>query len=258
MAVEQARSSVRVEVLGPLRLAVDGVAVDVRGPKRRAVLALLALAEGRTVTVDSLVDALWPSEVPESGRQALHSHVSRLRAHLGPAAGRLETREEGYRLALEADELDLAHARALLVAARARAAQDPARASALLREAHALWRGPVLADLTDCLPIAAAVEGCAQLHREVTDALIASAIAAGQADAVMGVACASVTADPLREPAVLLLMRALAAARQAPEALHAGREYRHRLADEIGLDPSPALGELERAIAGGAVGPAPP
>ena len=64
-------------------------------------------------------------------------------------------------------------------------------------------------------------------------------------------------ADPLREPAVLLLMRALAATGQAPEALRIGREYRRRLADETGLDPSPALGELERDIAGGAAGPAP-
>jgi DNA-binding SARP family transcriptional activator len=89
-----------VQVLGPLRLVVDGAAVDVPGPKRRAVLALLALAEGRTVTVDQLVDALWPSEVPESGRQALHSHVSRLRGGLGPAASRLRTRHDGYRLEL--------------------------------------------------------------------------------------------------------------------------------------------------------------
>jgi DNA-binding response OmpR family regulator len=70
------RTPVRVEVLGPLCLLVDELPVDVRGPKRRAVLALLALAEGRTVTVDHLLDALWPAEVPESGRQALHSHVS--------------------------------------------------------------------------------------------------------------------------------------------------------------------------------------
>ena len=76
----------RVEVLGPLRLVVDGVAVEVPGPKRRAVLALLALAEGRTVPVDRLVDALWPTEMPDSARQALHTHVSRLRAHLGSAA----------------------------------------------------------------------------------------------------------------------------------------------------------------------------
>ena len=98
MSDDQATARVRVEVLGPLRLVVNGRAVDVRGPKRRAVLALLALAQGRTVPVDTLVDALWPSEVPESGRQALHSHVSRLRGHLGAAAARLETQPDGYRL----------------------------------------------------------------------------------------------------------------------------------------------------------------
>ena len=78
--------ALRVEVLGPLRVVVGGAPVEVPGPKRRAVLALLAFAEGRTVTVDLLVDALWPGDAPESARQALHTHVLRLRAHLGPAA----------------------------------------------------------------------------------------------------------------------------------------------------------------------------
>jgi predicted ATPase len=246
---------VRVEVLGPLRLVVDGALVDVPGPKRRAVLALLALAEGRIATVDHLMDALWPSEIPEAGRQALHTHVSRLRGHLGPAADRLETGHDGYRLQLARDDLDVTQARALLAMARARTQQDPAGALVLLREAHALWRGPVLADLVDIAPIAAAVEGCAQLRREVTDALIASAITAGQAEDVLGLTAESLAADPLREHAVLLAMRALAATGRAPEAMRTGREYRQRLADETGLDPSPALGELERHIAGGAAGP---
>ncbi|QYN37583.1 winged helix-turn-helix domain-containing protein [Pseudonocardia sp. DSM 110487] len=244
--------SVRVEVLGPLRLVVDGVPVDVPGPKRRAVLALLALAEGRIVTIDHLRDALWPFEVPESGRQALHTHISRLRAHLGTAAARLQTRHDGYRLDLTADELDVAQARALL--AKARTNHD---AFAALREAHGLWRGPVLADLTDVAPIATAVDGCAQLQRDVTDALIAAGIAAGRGAEVCGLAAEALAADPLREPAVLLLMRALAAAGRAAAALHTAREFRRRLADETGLDPSPALGELERDIAGGSAGPAP-
>jgi predicted ATPase/DNA-binding SARP family transcriptional activator len=246
---------VRVEVLGPLRLVVDGTAVDVPGPKRRAVLALLALAEGRVVTVDHLLNALWPSEVPESGRQALHTHVSRLRAHLGAAAVRLQTRHDGYRLDLTADELDVTRVRALL--ANARTMTDPAGAHALLREAHRLWRGPVLADLTDIGPIATTVEGYAQLHRDVTDALIAAAIEAGQGEETIGLAADTLAADPLREPAVLLLMRALAAAGRAAEALRTAREFRHRLVEETGLDPSPALGELERDIAGGAAGPPP-
>ncbi|MCH6165020.1 BTAD domain-containing putative transcriptional regulator [Pseudonocardia alaniniphila] len=256
MGAGDAPPPVRVDVLGPLRLVVGTTAVDVPGPKRRAVLALLALAEGRTVTIDHLVDALWPAEVPESGRQALHTHISRLRAHLGNAAARLQTRQDGYQLDLLADGLDVAHARSLVERARAVACDDAAGACALLREAHALWRGPVLSDLTDIAPIATAVEGCAQLYREVTDALLACAIDAGQGHGVLALATTAHADDPLREPAVLLLMRALATTGQAPEALRTGREYRHRLAEEAGLDPSPALGELERVIAAGAAGPA--
>ena len=244
--------ALRVEVLGPLQLVVDGAAVDVRGPKRRALLTLLALAAGRTVPVDHLLDALWPAEIPESGRRALHTQISRLRAHLGPAADRLHARQDGYRLDLRNGELDLVQARDLLAVARNGKADVVA-----LREAHALWRGPVLADLTDIAPIAATVEGCARLHQEVTDALVAAAVDAGEADGIVGLAAESLAADPLREPAVLSLMRALAAAGRAPEALRTGREYRRRLADETGLDPSSALGELERTIAGGAAGPPP-
>jgi DNA-binding SARP family transcriptional activator len=243
--VDDPRSTLRVEVLGPLRVVVDGTSVEVPGPKRRAVLALLALAEGRTVGVDRLVDALWPGDVQESGRQALQTHISRLRTHLGPAAARLQTRHGGYRLDLAADGLDLAQARRLL--ARARETPD----LAVLKDAHALWRGPVLADLTDVEPIAVAVEGCAQLYREVTGALIACAVGAGRAGDVVGLAAAAHADDPLREPAVLLLMRVLAATGQAPEALRTGREYRRRLADETGLDPSPALAALERDVASG-------
>src|SRR3954447_18925503 len=98
---------VRVDVLGPLRLQVDDRAVPVRGPKRRAVLALLALAEGRALAVERIVDALWPADPPDGGRAAVHSHVSRLRTDLGPAASRLVTVEGGYRLRLPADGLDL-------------------------------------------------------------------------------------------------------------------------------------------------------
>jgi predicted ATPase/DNA-binding SARP family transcriptional activator len=250
------KSDVRVELLGPLRLAVDGVAVEVPGPKRRAVLALLALAEGRTVPIADLVDALWPSEMPHAARQALHTHISRLRACLGSGATRLQTRQDGYRLDLGSAELDVAHARGLLATARNGAGSDPEEALTLLREAHALWRGPVLPDLTDVAPIAVAVEGCDRLLRDVTDALIAAAVDAGRSDDVVGLAAAAYNADPLREPAVLLLMRTLAATGQAAEALRVGHDYRRRLADETGLDPSPALGELERDVAGGAVGPA--
>ncbi len=243
---------VRVDVLGPLRLTVNGRVVDVRGPKRRAVLALLAVAEGRAVTVDHLLDALWPSELPASGRAALHSHVSRLRGHLGDAAARLEAMDGAYRLLLDDDELDAAQAHLLLVEARKIAGGDPAAARVLLGEAKSLWRGPVLADLAEVAPIAARSVALDQLYRDVIDLLVGCTIEAGQSHDVLTLAAEGVAADPLREPAVLLLMRALANTGQAPAALRTGREYRRGLAEETGLDPSAALGELERQIAAGA------
>ncbi len=244
----------RVELLGPLRVLLDGAPVELRGPVRRAVLVLLALAHGRPVPVGELAEALWPDDDgPGDVRQALQTHVFRLRGQLGPAADRLRTGPGGYALDLGPDGFDLAEARALLAAARA----DRGAALDHLRRAHALFRGPVLPDLTDVVPIATAAEGGARLHREVVDALVGAAVDAGQAERVLGLAAGAVTADPLREPAVLALMRALAAAGQAPAALRAGREHRRLLAEQTGLDPSPALAALERTIASGAAGPLP-
>lgn len=238
--------AVSVDVLGPLRLTVAGAEVDVPGPKRRAVLALLALAQGRAVGVDHLLDALWPDDPPESGRAALQSHVSRLRGHLGPAAPRLTTLDGGYRLALGDDALDADRARTLL--ARAHAEPD---ALDLLREARALWRGPALAGLTEVAALAAPAVALDDLYREVADRLVACAVETGRLGDAVDLAAESVAADPLREPAVLLLVRALAAAGRAPEALRAAHAYRRRLAEETGLDPSPTLGALEQAVAGG-------
>jgi hypothetical protein len=104
-------------------------------------------------------------------------------------------------------------------------------------------------------PLTAALAGFEQLRREVIDLLIQCAVDAGKANDVISLAAAALDADPLREPAVLLLMRALAATGQAPQALHTGRAFRQRLAEETGLDPSPELAVHERAIAQGTIGP---
>src|SRR5688500_4567443 len=166
MAVADRAASVRVDVLGPLRLLVAGQAVDVRGPKRRAVLALLAVAEGRAVTLDHLLDALWPVALPESARGALHSHVFRLRGHLGPAGHRLETLDGAYRLALGPDDLDAARARLLLARARGLARTDPAAAADVLGAVRGLWRGPALSEFAEVAPLATAATGLGHLHRE--------------------------------------------------------------------------------------------
>ncbi|MDN5914623.1 MAG: winged helix-turn-helix domain-containing protein, partial [Pseudonocardia sp.] len=251
-------ASARVDVLGPLRLTVDGEPVDLRGPKRRAVLALLALAEGRTVTVEQVVDALWPADPPESARATVHSHVSRLRADLGAAAPRLVTDEAGYRLVLPDDGLDLRRVRALREQARTLDGSDPIAGAGLLQEALDHWRGSVLADLAEVPPVRAATDAAAELRRELADRRVEALLAGGAAEEAVGPAAGAVADDPLREPAVLLLVRALAATGQAPRALRTARDFRRRLGEETGLDPTPALAEREHEVAAGGAPPARP
>jgi predicted ATPase/DNA-binding SARP family transcriptional activator len=239
---------VRVDVLGPLRLTVAGQAVEVPGPKRRALLALLALGDGRAVPVDHLVDALWPDSVPDSARASLQSHISRLRGHLRPEAARLEGLEGAYRLLLDGPDggTDVARARALLTAAKGAA---PGDALQLLAEARSLWRGPPLAEFAEVAPLAAWAVTLAELRRAVEAAHVAAALDTGATDEAVELATALAADDPLSEAGVILLMRALDAAGRSAEALRCGHGFRRRLAGGTGLNPSPALGELERSIA---------
>jgi predicted ATPase/DNA-binding SARP family transcriptional activator len=249
IATRAVTPAVRVEMLGPLRLIVGDEVVDVPGPKRRAVLALLAAAEGRAVATADVLDALWPGGVPDSARATLQSHVSRLRGHLGPAAVLLEGSSGAYRLRLDAagSGTDVARARSLLATA---AAADPADAYRLLGEARLLWRGVALAEFNDVGPLAALAVTLHALRDSVERAYATAAIDAGAADEAVEVASTLVAADPLSEASVLILMRALDAAGRAVDALRAGHDHRHRLLTETGLEPSAALNELERTIAG--------
>ena len=213
--------------------------VDVRGPKRRAVLALLALARGPHRHRRPPGRRAVAGGGPGSARQALHTHVSRLRAHLGPAATGCRRSPDGYRLELGADDLDVAQARALLRAGGPRA--DPAGASRRCGEAHALWRGPVLADLDRRRADRGRGRGlrpaAPRRHRRAGRGAVDAGPAPRRCSASRR---RRVAADPLREPAVLLLMRALAATGQAPEALRVG----------AGVPPPAGRGDRPGPVAG--------
>ena len=141
--------SVAVSILGPLSLHVDGEVVEVPGKRRRAMLATLAAADGRTVGAVRLIDVLWPDAPPEDAVQALYSHVSRLRRQLGSAAGRLRRDGGGYALELAAGELDAARARQL---AGQLDAGTPEEVVVHAREALELWRGIALEEFRDFPP----------------------------------------------------------------------------------------------------------
>src|SRR3954452_21242681 len=119
-------------ILGPLEVLEGGRALDLGGPKQRALLALLLLEANRVVARDRLIDALWDESPPETARKALQVHVSQLRKLIGHE--RLATQAPGYVLRVEDGELDAARAATLLEADRP-------------EDALQLWRGPPLADL---------------------------------------------------------------------------------------------------------------
>jgi predicted ATPase/DNA-binding SARP family transcriptional activator len=244
-------ASVRVDVLGPLRLVVDGAEVDVPGPLRRAVLARLALAGGRSVSVEELLDDIWPDQTPDSGKRALHSHISRLRGHLGAAGERLERTANGYRLQLEAEELDATEVQQLAAAARELVRSDPAQAVTLLRRALGGWRGAPLDEFPEVASLAAEAVQLTELRHDLDDDLLAARLAAGGDPDLAADALRSAAARPLRERTYLLAVEILARGGRQPDAMRLAHQFRSQLADATGFDPTPGFAALERAVATG-------
>jgi len=236
-----------VGVLGPLVLRVGDAEVPVPGARRRALLATLALAGGRVVGVDRLVDTLWPDGPPDDAAQALQNHVSRLRAHLGPAGGRLARRAAGYVLDLPDEGLDVTVARAV---ANDLPGLPPGEALEVVASALNLWRGPALEEFRGHPDLDVEAVALDELRLRLQDELVRARLEVGDPAAVAE-ASAAVAAEPLRERGVLLLMQALAQEGRPAEAMTVGSAYRRRLAEETGLDPGPALGRLEQHIASG-------
>jgi predicted ATPase/DNA-binding SARP family transcriptional activator len=252
MPADRSQPALSVALLGPLALRVDGGDVAVPGARRRALLAALALGSGRVIGADRLVDILWPEEPPENAAQALYNHVSRLRSHLGARAERLERHGGGYRLRLEPDELDVDVARRLASEAVEPDA-DPAAVADLARSALALWRGPALDEFRGLSALEVESVALDELRLRLLDDLLEARLALGDRSVTEDAASAAAS-DPLRERTALLHVRALAVEGRTAEAMAAAQAFRRRLADETGLDPGPALRDLEQMVAAGSLG----
>ncbi len=230
-------------LLGPLEVSEQDRAIGLGGVKQRSVLAILLMYANELVTTDGLVDQIWGAAPPLRARKTIQVYVGRLRKQLGEA--RLVTHPGGYLLQVEPDELDVARFEQLTAEA-ARAA--PALAADKLTEALALWRGPPLADL--------AYEGFAQpeiarleeMRLAALEERIAADLARGRHAQLVGELEALVARHPLREGLRYELMLALYRSSRQAEALEAYRTARRELAEELGLEPSGQLSQLEQAI----------
>ncbi|HEX4721802.1 MAG TPA: BTAD domain-containing putative transcriptional regulator [Pseudonocardiaceae bacterium] len=237
--------SLDVAVLGPVLASVDGAAVPIRGRLGRTVLAALALAAGRALSVEQLIDALWGELPPATARQQVHIQVSRLRAAFGRAGAVdvIRTEPGGYRLA--AHRVDIQEVGRLREVALA--AGHPDAAAATLRAALGLWRGVPLSGISEYLAQTESPR-LEELFLCLVEERVDAELAGGHAAAVVPELTGLVAAQPFREGLRLRLMQALYRSGRRADALRAFQEARQVLRDELGMAPPHALVELEAEI----------
>jgi DNA-binding SARP family transcriptional activator len=234
-------------ILGPLEVWDGGSEVSLGGPKLRALLALLLLHPNEVVSTDRLMDELWGEDSPERAGPALRVNVSRLRKALPQDV--LTTRSPGYVIRVEPDELDLHRFERLVDEGRSLLARGlAAEASERLRDALALWRSPALADFTYERFAQAAIARLEEIRLAAVELRIDADLALGRHHELVWELEALVAEHPLREDLRRDLMTALYRSGRQAEALDAYRDARRALVDGLGIEPSQALQELERAI----------
>ena len=234
-----------VHVLGPLEVLSNGVDVRLGGPKQRTVLALLAAEVGKPVSVDTLIDGVWGDEPTAGARSTLQTYVSNLRAAIGDVIVR---DDGGYRLVADPENVDAFEFERTVERTSGLVDTAPAEAAQQLRAALALWRGHPYADVPGPFPLELEARRLEELRLRAVERRIAAELVLGrhaQLIAELEVLCEEFPVyERFREQHMLALYRS---GRQV-EALRAYQKTRTYLADELGLEPSAQLQELERAI----------
>jgi DNA-binding SARP family transcriptional activator len=221
----------RLGVLGPVRCAVEGSPVEVRGRLNLALLAALAVDRDRVTGIDELVDALWGDRPPTAAEKVVRNRVSLLRGTLTSAF--IDTVGAGYQLgagvAVDVSQFD-----------------DRSIAG---RERLRLWRGPPYEEIAEWPPAQAAAVRLGEMYAHLQEVAIAEQLDAGaDASALVATAEGLVDAAPFRERRWALLMRTLYLAGRQHDALRAFQRARALLRDELGLSPGAELLAIERAI----------
>jgi DNA-binding SARP family transcriptional activator len=235
-------------ILGPLEVVDEKGPIRLGGPKQRATLTILLLSANRVVSIDRLADDLYAGAPPVTAVTQVQRQVSDLRKAFGSAEV-IETRSPGYLIPISAAQLDLDRFERLAEdAGRALAGGDAQAAADLLRNALALWRGAPLADLAYEPFAQSAIDRLEEIRLAALEQRIEADLALGRHTALIGELEQLVFDQPLRERSRAQLMLALYRSGRQAEALDVYRKTRAALVDEFGIEPSPALHELERAI----------
>ena len=240
-------------ILGPLEVLRNGEPLDLGPHKQRALLALLLLHPGRVVATDRILEYLWGEDAPGK-EKSLWAYVSRLRTVLEPGRATatpsevLVTRDHGYMLQIGPLEIDAARFEDAVARGRSLILEDPERASSLLRDAIAMWRGSALQDFTYEEFARADINRLEELRVGATEDAYDADLRIGRAAELIGGLEAFADLHPLRERPVGLLMLALYRAGRSADALRAYERFRRRAGEELGIEPSPELRRREEQI----------
>jgi DNA-binding SARP family transcriptional activator len=235
----------KVRVLGPLELLSNGDDVRLGGPKQRVVLALLAAEVGKPVSVDTLIDGVWGDEPTTGARSTLQTYVSNLRAAIGDVIVR---DGGGYRLVADPENVDAVEFEQAVERATALVESDPAEAAQRLRAALALWRGHPYADVPCAFPLELEARRLEELRLRAVEMRIEAELALGRHAPLIAELEVLCEEFPIYERFRAQHMLALYRSGRQAEALRGYQKTRTYLSEELGLEPSAQLQELERRI----------
>lgn len=245
---------VDIQLLGSVQVVAAEQALALPGLRLQRLLAALALDVTRVISIDRLIDVVWPADtdtdVPVTARRQIQDLVSRLRKCLvtaGCPAPVVVTRGGGYALRLPAEAVDASRFRHRVSAGRAIRATDPAGAVAEFRSALRQWRGDALAGL-NCRCLDADRASLSELRLTTWEQVIEIELGLGRHEEVLSELAAMVESHTTGERLVWLQMHALYRAGRTADALRSYHRLRHRLATELGIDPAPALQRIHESI----------
>src|SRR5215472_6540861 len=239
--------TMRIRILGPFHVEDGGQQITIGGVRQRAVLADLLLRANEVVPSEQILVDLWGGDVPPSAANALQAAISRLRRVLPPS--RLTTTGPGYMLRIFPAELDAAQFEQLIFEGRdALTAGTAAEAVQVLDQAMTLWRGPPLADFRYEPFAQAEIARLEELQLACLEERNEANLALGFEGPLIAELGRMVSDHPLRERLRGQLMLALYRSGRQAEALEAYQQFRSTLMEELGLEPSSALSELQGAI----------
>ena len=248
---DEPRGLLQFRMLGPLEAWRGAMPLRLGGERQRALLALLLVHANQLVRTEQLVDQLLGEELSDSALNTARVAVSRLRRVLetGDAGGVLVTQPGGYLLRAGSEQLDAVRFERLLSDARGLlGAGDAASAAVRLREALALWRGPPLADLALLEFVQPEIRRLEELRLLALMERIDADLALGANAELIGELDGLVAANPLQERLRAQLMLALYRSGRQADALEVYRQVGELLREELGLEPSRGLQELEHQV----------